>query len=322
MRAAVVVVLHPVADAFPRFLERLEAGAHQELLLQRLPEPLDLAQRHRMLRRAADVVDVIALKFLLELRLAPPTGVLPPVVGQHFLRRAIGRHRLAIDLHHVGAGLAAEHPQAGDVPRVVIEESDDVRRAAQDGEVRDVALPHLVRRGTLEPARRGLWLPAHLRPQLGQPRGLQMLAYRLGTGLQEEPAPQDLRDPLRPPLRFGLLQLRDLRLDRHRELCALPAGNRFLQSAFPVLPVEPRPIVDNGTRDAQFPGNEFYADALFQPELYGAAPHFVGIRGVPPTPDHLAILRKNGRGRNRARAPPRGRTFLQLPLDYCLLFHR
>jgi len=43
MRPVVVVVLHPVRNAFLGFLERVEPGPHQELVLQRLPEPLDLS---------------------------------------------------------------------------------------------------------------------------------------------------------------------------------------------------------------------------------------------------------------------------------------
>ena len=98
MRAAVVVVLHPVADAFPRFLERLEAGAHQELLLQRLPEPLDFAQRHRMLGTAFEVRHPILLKLGHETAGAPPGGVLPAIVREHLLRYPILSNRPTIHL--------------------------------------------------------------------------------------------------------------------------------------------------------------------------------------------------------------------------------
>ena len=275
------------------------------------------------MRRAANVVDVIALEFLLELRGAPPTDVLPPVVGEQLPRRAVGRHRLAVDLHHVGAGLAAIHPQAGDVPRIVIEEPDDVRRAAQDGEVGDVALPHLVRRGTLEPAGRRLRLLARLRPQRRQPCRLQMLAHRLGTGFQAEQPSQNLRDPLRPLLRVGLLQRGDLRMDRGREFGAPTAGAVFLQPAFPVLPVELRPIVYDGNRDAHFAGHELRADPFFQMELHCAAPYFVGISGAPGPSARLRFHRKTGHGRNRPRTPPGGRScLLQHSLCFDLLTHR
>ena len=212
----VVVVLDPVADPFPRFLERLEASPHQELLLQRLPEPLDLSQRHRMLRRTADVMDVIPLEFLLELGGAPPTGVLPPVVRKHLLGRPVCRRRITVDFHYIGAGLAAVHPQSGDVPRIIIDEPDDIRRLAQDGKVRDVALPHLVGRRALEPARGHLRFLAGLRFGGRQSRRLQVLAHCLRTSFETEEPPQYLRDPPRPMLRLRLLQLRDLLMDRRR----------------------------------------------------------------------------------------------------------
>jgi hypothetical protein len=60
MRPAVVVILHPVGEPLARLLERVEAGAAEELLLERLPEPLDLSKRHGMVRRAADMVHVVA----------------------------------------------------------------------------------------------------------------------------------------------------------------------------------------------------------------------------------------------------------------------
>lgn len=216
----VVVVLDPVADPFPRFLERLEPRTREELVLQRLPEPLDLPQCHRMMRGAADVVDMIPLEFLLELGGATPTGVLPPVVRKHLLGRPVRRCRLAVDLHHIGAGLAAVHSQSGDVPRIIIDEPDDVRRLAQDGEVRDVTLPHLVGRRALEPPGRRLRFLAGLRFGGRQSRLLQVLAHRLRTGLETEEPPQHLRDPPRPMFRLRLLEIRDLLMHRRRKLRA------------------------------------------------------------------------------------------------------
>jgi len=188
----VVVVLHPPRDPFPRLVQRLEARPGQEVVLERLPEPLDLPQRHRMMRRAADVVDVVFLQFLLEGRLPAPTGILPAVVGQHFPGRAVLRHRGAVEVHHVGAGMTAIHAQTHDVPGVVIDEGDDVRRLAQEREVRDVALPHLIRRGTLEPARRHLAFVAGFWLRLLQPGIGELLAHRFRTGLQPEHPPQHL----------------------------------------------------------------------------------------------------------------------------------
>jgi len=49
VRPFVVVVLDPVGQPIAGFLDALEARPRQELLLQGLPEPLDLPQRHRMM---------------------------------------------------------------------------------------------------------------------------------------------------------------------------------------------------------------------------------------------------------------------------------
>jgi hypothetical protein len=317
VRAAVIVMLHPVGDPVPGFLEGLEARPRQELVFQRLPEALDFPKRHRMMRRTADVVDVIALEFLLELRGASPTGVLPPVVGEHLPRRAVRRHCLAVDLHHVGAGLAAVHPQSGNVPGVVIEEPDDVRRCPQDGEVGDVTLPHLVRRGALEPAGRRLRLLAGLRLGRRQPRRLQVLAHRLGTGFEEEQPPQDLRNPLRTLLRVGLFEFRDLRVDRNRKFCAPAVRNDALQPPFPALPVVLRPLVNRALRDSHFTGNDRGGDAFFQVKPHRVAPHFVRIRGGPIRLAFRALVRRR-RGFRRRRAappsPPRGALPL-LPLN-------
>jgi len=61
VRSLVVVVLHPPRDPFPCLLEGFETRMNQELVLQGLPEPLDLPQRHRMMRSTADVMDVVLL---------------------------------------------------------------------------------------------------------------------------------------------------------------------------------------------------------------------------------------------------------------------
>jgi len=107
MRPPMVVVLHPPREALPRLVERLEACLDEELVLERLPQPLDLAQRLRMLRRAANVVDVILSQFFLEGRLPAPTGVLPTVVGQHLRGRSILAHRMSVDIQYILRRVAA-----------------------------------------------------------------------------------------------------------------------------------------------------------------------------------------------------------------------
>jgi len=59
MRALVIVVLDPEADAFARRVKAFELGAGKELLPDGLPEAFDLPQGHGMMGPAFDVVDPI-----------------------------------------------------------------------------------------------------------------------------------------------------------------------------------------------------------------------------------------------------------------------
>jgi len=307
-----VVVLDPQPDPFPRFLERLETSPHQELVLERLPEPLDLPQRHGMMRGTTDVVNVIPLEFLLELRGATPTGVLPPVVREHLLGRTIRRHRLAVDLHHIGAGLAAVHPQSGDIPRIIIDEPDDVRRLAQDGEVRDITLPHLVGRRALEPPGGHLRFPAGFRLGRPQPRLLQVLAHRLRTGFEAEEPLQHLRDPPRPMFRLRLLQFRDLLVNRCRQLRTPPStGSSFLQPLLTVFLVALGPRVNRRIRDPKVPADQLRVDPFLEIQLHRPATNFIGIRRMPAKPARTSRHTGNGLLFTRLREPPRG---LLLPL--------
>jgi hypothetical protein len=111
VRPLVVVELHPQPHSLPRLLEAVELRPLQELLPDRFPEPLDLAQRHRVMRPTLEVVDPIFFQFLLEARHPPPTAVLTPLVGEHLLGHAVLGDRRPIDLQHVLRGLAAEQIQ-------------------------------------------------------------------------------------------------------------------------------------------------------------------------------------------------------------------
>jgi hypothetical protein len=76
-------VIHPLTGISKRSKHRLT----QKLPPHRLPEPLDLAQRHRMMGRAADMVDPLLFEHLLEPRTTPPGHKLPPVVREDLSRR-------------------------------------------------------------------------------------------------------------------------------------------------------------------------------------------------------------------------------------------
>jgi len=124
--AAVVVVLHPESDPLAGRLEALELRALQELLPDRLPEALDLAQGHGVMGPALQVVHPILAELRLEPRGPAPTRVLPALVGEQLLRDAVLRHRPAVDLQDVLRRLAAEDVQPHHVAGVIVEKADEV----------------------------------------------------------------------------------------------------------------------------------------------------------------------------------------------------
>jgi len=165
MRPLVVVVLHPQPNPVPRLLEAVKLGAAQKVLPDRFPEPLDLAQCHRVMRLAAEVVDPVFLQLMFEPRLAMPSGVLSPVIGEHFLRDAVLTDRRPVDIQHMFRTLAAEQIQPNDVAGVIINEADQVCILAAQPKREDVCLPHLVGSRPLKEAWLGwilLRLPAEL----------------------------------------------------------------------------------------------------------------------------------------------------------------
>jgi hypothetical protein len=134
-----------------------EDRAREKLLPQRLPEALHLAQRLRVLRPALDVTDALTPQLLLEVRLAAPRRVLPPLVGQDLARRPPRRDGSLQRLHHQARSLVVRHRPAHQKARVVVHEGCHVEAlvtSQQEGE--DVRLPHLVGRSALEAPRRML----------------------------------------------------------------------------------------------------------------------------------------------------------------------
>jgi hypothetical protein len=98
MRPLVVVILDPQRGALYRLLEAVKLRPLQKLRENRLPEPLDLAKRHRVVGTRADVSDPVLFHLLLEAGLAPPVGVLPAVVGKHLPRNPVVGHRPTVGL--------------------------------------------------------------------------------------------------------------------------------------------------------------------------------------------------------------------------------
>jgi hypothetical protein len=182
MRSLVVIVFDPEFDPLARGVEAVELGANQEVLPERGPEALDLAEGHGMLRAGFEVRHAILFELGLETADAAPGGVLAAIVGEHLLGRLELADRHPIDFDHRGGRGTAEQIRADDEPRVIIHEGDEVGVTPPEAEGEDVGLPHLIGGGPLEETRAGeiaLFGRGRLRHQLGC---MQMLAHGLRTG--------------------------------------------------------------------------------------------------------------------------------------------
>ena len=298
MRAAVIVILHPGLHPLLRLLEAVELGAPQEVRPDRFPEALDLAQGLRMMRRAAEMMDVILAQFLLEARLAPPTGVLPAIVGEHLLGRAVRRHGPPIDFQHMLRRLAAIQPQPHDVAGVIVQEADQVGILPQQPNRANVALPHLIGCGALEQARLGRLALRFQTRLLDQPFLVQHPPHRLAADRQEPPAPQPLRDLLHP--QRWLLALQGGDLLPHSPAPALAVGanhlGRMLQARSAFAAITADPLRQGAGADAQFAHDQVAREPFLQLQLDGLDAQFNGISNSATA----------------ARLPPRGQGFLPL----------
>lgn len=192
----VVVIFGPEFDALASLLEAVELGAREELLPESLPEALDLAERHGMLRAAFDVNDAVLLQFGFEAGSAAPGGVLAAVVGEHLLGRLILADGHAVDLDGGRRRGAAEQIEADEVTGIIIEEGDEVGIAPAEPEGEDVALPELIGRGALKETGASEVALFGRRSRRHQPGLVQSLAHSLRAGLKKEPATEQLGDTL------------------------------------------------------------------------------------------------------------------------------
>jgi hypothetical protein len=142
MRPLVIVIGNPISQPLACVCKGGKDGFLQKLLPDRLPEPLDLAQRHGMLRCASNVADPLALEYLLEACLTPPGSKLPAVVRQDLPRRAPLAHGSLDYLEHGLGCLLPEKPVPYDIARVIVDDPHQVDRVeALELEGKDVDLP-------------------------------------------------------------------------------------------------------------------------------------------------------------------------------------
>jgi hypothetical protein len=301
VRPLVIIVFDPQANALARRLEALELGAGEELLPDRFPEALDLAQGHGVMGPGFEVMGAVLFHLGLEAGGAAPVDELAAVVGEHLLGRLVFAGRHTEDLEHVLGGVTAEQIGGHDEPGVVVHETDEVSIAPAQPEGEDVGLPHLVGSGALEEAR------AHqVTPGLGRGRdqtlAFEGLAHGLRTGLQEEHPTEQLGDALNSTGRFLSFEFHDLVANRFGQLRPGCSRKMVLESFLAIEPVAARPLVNGGAADPHLLGNSVLSITLLQVEF-----------------DDTQAQLKGGRRIFSRRSPPRGGGVLPLLLYLFML---
>ncbi len=139
-----------------------------------------------MMRAGPNVGYPVLLQLALESRRTPPVHILTPVVRQHLLGHPILPNSTPIHLQHVLRRLAPIQTQSRDVPRVIVDKPDRIRRMPAQPKREYVTLPHLVRSRPLEkPGRLDAPFRFLLR-RLHETLVVQGFPYSLGTGPQKE----------------------------------------------------------------------------------------------------------------------------------------
>jgi hypothetical protein len=122
VRSLEVVVLDVQRHAALAVLEVGEHRAAEQLLPQRLPEPLDLPAGLGVMWPALHVLDAVTLQLRLELRAPAPGGVLPALVGQDLPRRPVLGDATRQRLQHQHASLVMRHRKTHQIPGVIVQE--------------------------------------------------------------------------------------------------------------------------------------------------------------------------------------------------------
>ena len=116
VRTLVVVVVNPVLQPTAGVRERGEHGLLEKLPPDRLPEALDLAQRHRMLRSTAHMLHALLSQHLLEACLPTPSHELAAVVRENLAWRTPLADRALQHFEDRIRILLPEEPPARQVP--------------------------------------------------------------------------------------------------------------------------------------------------------------------------------------------------------------
>jgi hypothetical protein len=291
--ALVVVILHPEGGALLGLLEAVELDALQKLVEDRLPEPLDLAKGHGMMRTGTDMFDPVFFHLPLEPGFASPVRVLPAVVGEHFPGHTVFSNPTPVALQNVFGGLAAVKPQGGDVAAVVVHEADQVGVLAGQPKGHDVALPQLVRTGTFEKPRFGEVFRRLFLGLVHQPLGRQGLVDGGLAGADQEKPLEYVGYSSRSILRVLFFKV-DYPLPNFSRLPGTAAGVplRF-QPLGALAAIGPDPAMDGMAADAELLSKHLGAVAFLQEKQHHSQPELdrVGQRSSRPLGTGRTALR-------------------------------
>jgi len=246
--------------------EVTEDGAGEKLVPQRLPEALHLPERHRVVGATLHVADAGLPQQHFEGRLPPPGRVLPSLVCQHLLGRAVRRHAPLERLEHQSGPLVVSQHVTYDEAAVVVEEGCHVHpgvASKQEGE--DVGLPELVRLGPLEARLRWLGLGKLGRPVLQQSLLVQNPPHRGLAHPEPFEALQQRLNPARAVLRVLPPHPRHgSTSDVVSGGTAWASGHLRLEGLRPSELVLAQPVVDRLPTDAESPRDVSHRGSALQ----------------------------------------------------------
>ncbi len=228
-----------------------------------------------MLRPALHMPDALTPELLLEVRLPPPGRVLPALVRQHLLRRAVRRHPTRQRLQHQLAPLMVRQRMADHIARVVVHESAQVQPLLPPQQKREkVRLPQLIRCRPLEAARRVLPRWRRCCCFRNQPLFVQDPAHLALADAEGLEAPQHVSYPACAPVRMllpGLDHRRTLHL-RSSLLALRRLRELWRQRVKPALAVGLQPIPDRLRRRSENPCRFCDADPILGHLLHHPQP--------------------------------------------------
>ena len=179
--ALVVVITYPVVQSLTGVRKRSEHRFFQELAPDRLPEPLDLSQGHRVMGGRPDVLDTLLFQGLLEPSFASPGHELAAVITEDLPRGTPLADRSFDHLHHRVRRLLTVKSPANQVSAVIVDDPDQVDLVHTfEVEGEDVGLPHRVGHRTFEPAHLSRAFVGYRR-RVAHTGGVDRLAHLLRT---------------------------------------------------------------------------------------------------------------------------------------------